>query len=62
MAGFFPVGPVNNATSTSFAAAGARRIGVLKLPNVSGVPQFAAGPAAALAGFSNSTFNSALLG
>ncbi len=43
------------------AAAGARRIIVLNLPNFSGLPQFAGGPAAALAGFSSSTFNSALL-
>lgn len=42
------------------AAAGARTIVVLNLPNFSTLPQFAGGPAATLAGFSTLTFNGAL--
>ncbi len=42
------------------AAAGARTILVLNLPNFGTLPEFAGSPAATLAGFSSSTFNNVL--
>jgi outer membrane lipase/esterase len=48
------------AQARQLAAAGARTIVVVNLPNFSGLPEFATGPAAQLAGFGSSAFNSAL--
>jgi outer membrane lipase/esterase len=48
------------AQAGQLAAAGAQTIIVLNLPNFGTLPQFADGPAAGLAGFSSSVFNSVL--
>ncbi len=49
------------AQTGTLAAAGARQIIVMNLPNFSTLPQFAGGAAASLAGFSSSVFNTALV-
>jgi outer membrane lipase/esterase len=61
MQGVSVAAATNVGTQTGqLAAAGARQIIVLGLPNFGGLPQFAGGPAAGLAGFSSAAFNTAL--